>query len=324
MGLSGRRKRGAVFLGLLLAAWQSEGRGPAYHWHSSSEYSRVIVNATQGIEARPRDWFARDRLVTDFEITNAAAVGATEAQRQYWTIRRLLESYGLSVGTYISGTSVMPGAEQTFWPPRMVSIERMLGSARYAGAWPGMPQRRLIDVRDIWTRHRLQKEIMRLWKEVPAPVRFVDNAAVHRSAGAGGEWAAYCANIKEIRRMGSAMGSLQIFNIAVHVGFMSDDETRQLMDAVADHGICLEMPWHPNVRRSAEQTEKARARYRQLLDSGMGIIMIPQDGDPLELVEWVRTWREASDHIYFSGAFYKEPDLRLFGPAQLPQARRVN
>jgi hypothetical protein len=56
----------------------------------------------------------------------------------------------------------------------------------------------------------------------------------------------------------------------------------------------------------------------------MGIIMIPQDGDPLELVEWVRTWRKASDHIYFSGAFYKEPDLRLFGPGHLPQAGHVN
>jgi hypothetical protein len=95
---------------------------------------------------------------------------------------------------------------------------------------------------------------------------------------------------------------------------MSDEETRQLMAAVADHGIALEMPWHPNIRRSAVQTERAKVRYRQLLDSGMGIVMMPIDGDPQQLVDWVRTWRKPADRLYISGAFYKAPDLQFFGP----------
>jgi hypothetical protein len=286
-----------------------------YQWHDSSQYSRVLVNVTQGIEALPRVWFARDRLITDFEVTTTAT-GLSEARRKYWATRRLLESYGLFVGTYISGTTVLPEADQTYWPRTTVSIERMPAWARYSGTWPGEPRRKVIDLADVKTRHRFLEEIQRVWKEVPAPVRFVDNAAAHRSTGASSDWSTYCTNIKEIRKMGDAAGSVTIFNIAVHVGLMSDDEARRLVDAVGHDGICLEMPWHSNIRRSAEETEKARIRYRQLLDSGMGIIMIPGDGDAAELIEWVRSWRKPSDHIYISGVFYKPPDQRLFGPSQ--------
>jgi len=287
-----------------------------YYWHSSGRYCRVIVNATQGIEARPREWFAQDHLVTYFEITNADALGLVEARKQYAATRQLLDSYGLFVGTYISGTTVMPEREETQWPLARVPTERMPAWARYIATWPDMPNRKVIDVVDVNTRHALQKEILRLWKEVPASIRFVDNSAIHHSTGAGQDWSAYCANIKEIRTMGAALGSRQIFNIAVHVGFMSDEETRELMDAVADHGIALEMPWHRNIRQNAGQTEKARIRYRQLLDSGMGIIMMPLDGDPQGLVDWVRTWRKPTDHLYISGAFYKAPDMEFFGPGR--------
>jgi hypothetical protein len=291
-------------------------RDGTYWWHDSSEYCRVIVNATQGIEARPREWFAQDRLVTDFRITNADVLGLAEAQKQYAATRRLLDSYGLVVGTYVSGTTVMPEKEQTHWPLPLVPIERMPASARYGRTVPSEPHSKVIDVSDPGTRHALQKEIRRMWKQVPAAVRFVDNAAAHHSTGAGQDWSAYCANIKEIRTMGAALGSRQIFNIAVHVGFMSDQETRELIDAVADHGIALEMPWHQNIRQNAVQTEKARIRYRQLLDTGMGIVMMPLDGDPQGLVEWIRTWRKPTDHLYITGAFYKAPDMQFFGPGQ--------
>jgi hypothetical protein len=300
-----------TLLGLLaVAGGFSSGYGAArYSWDDSKPGSHVIVNATQGIEACPREWFAQVQLVTDFEITNVAAIGETEARRRYWATRGLLESYGLFVGTYISGTSVMPETTQKFWPPETVALERMPISARYTGVWPGSANRKIVDIADVKTRHALQKEILRMWKNVPAPARFVDNAAIHHSTGAGAGWSAYCANIKELRNMGAALGSLQIFNIAVHVGLMSDDETLQLISAVADHGICLELPWHRSIRRDAGKTEMAKRRYRQLLDSGMGIIMMPLDGDPQELVQWVSTWRKPSDHIYLSALFYKPPAL---------------
>ncbi len=77
----------------------------------------------------------------------------------------------------------------------------------------------------------------------------------------------------------------------------------------------LEIPWHPNIQKNPAATERAIKRYRQLLDTGMGIIMPPPGvAPPPELVAWVRTWRKPSDHLYFAGVFYKQPDPKLFGP----------
>jgi hypothetical protein len=44
--------------------------------------------------------------------------------------------------------------------------------------------------------------------------------------------------------------------------------------------------------------------------------MMPNDGDPQELVDWVRTWRKPTDRVYISGAFYKAPDMVFFGPSR--------
>lgn len=286
----------------------------SYGWHDSSQYSRVIVNATQGIETRPRAWFAQDKLVTDYAITNAEVAGWDLAVREYEATRHRLESYGLAVGTYISGTAVLPEAKETHWPWPAVPLEWMPTKSLYSGAWPGIPYRMLIDTSDPDTRRAFHEGMKRLWEQSPAPVRFVDNAAVHRSAGVGQPWSSYCANIEEIRKLGESEGSLQIFNIAVHVGEMSDEDTRLLIKAVGSGGILLEMPWHKKIRDDPAATKRAKNRYRQLLDSGMGIILAPPGAEPpQELVEWVSTWRKPTDHLYFGGAFYKAPDMKLFG-----------
>ncbi len=218
----------------------------AYRWHDSSQYTRVIVNATQGIETRPRQWFAQDKLITDFAITNADAIGRDKAAQEYQATYQLLKSYGLTVGTYISGTTVVPEARETHWPWATVPLQWMPATSRYSGTWPGVPYRKLIDVTDLETRRAFHEGIRRLWEQSPAPVRFVDNAAVHSSTGVGQPWSNYCANIEQIRKLGESMGSLQIFNISVHVGEMSDEETSLLIKAVGPDGILLEMPWHKN------------------------------------------------------------------------------
>jgi len=299
-------------LGLIAA--QNVGARVALGWRNSQTFCRVIVNATQGIESRPRGWFQRDWLITDFKITNVDSVGIEKAKEEYTATRAILESYGLAVGTYISGTNAMPRSHQSWWPPQTVAIEDMPDDARYQGTWPGNPARKIIDVTDKATRHAMQRAMQTIWKATPAPVRFVDNAAVHRSSGGAQDWSGYCANIREIRVMGSAMGSRQIFNIALNVAFMSDQETQLLIQAVGDHGIALEAPWRRELRRNAELTEKTRARYRQMLDAGMAVVMLPLDGDPLELAEWVHTWRKSTDRIYIEGPFQKPPDEALFGP----------
>ena len=303
-----------AFTALAAASAHSSSEN-AFHWPDSSQYSRVIVNATQGIETRPREWFAKDKLVTDFGIVNLEAIGQDKAEKDYEAIRQLLLSYGLAVGTYVSGTSVVPEAKETQWPWPRVPIEWMPSGSRYNGTWPDTPYRKMIDVTDPATRHALQDGIKRLWQQHPAPVRFVDNAAAHHAVGGPQPWAGYCANMEEIRKLGESMGSVQIFNVAVHVEDLSDEETRQLIQAVGSGGIALEMPWPKNIRDNPAKAERAKQRYRQLLDTGMGIIMVPAGAaPPQELVDWVRTWRKPGDHLYFNGAFFKAPDPKLFGP----------
>ncbi len=207
---------------------------PKYVWPDSDQYSRVIVNATQGIESRPRSWFTHDKLVTDFAITNVDQIGNDAAVKEYEVTRQILKSWGLAVGTYISGTTVLSQKRETRWPWQTVPSEWMPATARYVGNWPTMPDRKIMDVSDPETMRSFHKGLKQLWEQSPAPVRFVDNAAIHSSAGKGQAWKAYCANILEIRKIGESMGSLQIFNVALHVGLLSNEETQDLITAVPE------------------------------------------------------------------------------------------
>jgi hypothetical protein len=288
----------------------SQTRSPALQWPDSSHYWRILVNVNQYIANRPREWFAQDKVITDLQILDVTPAKLDSAIEQYNRLRRDLESRGMYVGTYISGRTVGPAAEQSAYPPGSVAIEQMPANARYSGTWPGQPERKIIDVRDPDTRHALQAGIRQLWESAPAPLRFVDNAAIHTALGRGEPWKQYCENMGEIRHIAEAQGSRVIFNIAMHVGLMSDEDARELIDAIGpQNGIALEMPWHPNIQRSPQETAKAVARYRQLLDSGMVVVMIPVDMQPNILPDWIRTWRKPSDHIYISGIFWKPPDL---------------
>jgi hypothetical protein len=282
---------------------------PPFQWPDSSKYWRVLVNVNQYIESRPREWFSQDRLVTDLTVVNVTPGGQGSAAEQYKRVRGLLESRGMYVGTYVSGTTVGPGADQAVYPPASVTLEQMPVSAHYLGLWPGQPDRRIIDVSDTPTRQAVQAGIRRLWESVPAPIRFVDNAAAHQSTGGKQPWTAYCKNMEEIRRLAESLGSRVIFNISMHTGLLSDDETRQLIQAVGrDNGIALEMPWAPAIRSSEKFTAIAKMRYRELLDNGLVVIMIPFETPAEQLAAWVRTWRKSTDHIYLSGIFWKPPE----------------
>jgi hypothetical protein len=176
----------------------------------------------------------------------------------------------------------------------------------------------MIDVTDPSTRAAFRQGVRRIWQQFPAPVRFIDNAAVHHSAGISQPWSAYCQNIDEIRKLGESMGSIQIFNIAAHVGELSDEEVAQLIKAVGQGGIMLEMPWEPAIRRNPAATERARKRYRQILDSGVAIIMAPPGAEfPPDIAAWAQTWRKPTDKLYFAGAFYLRPNSKIYSPESL-------
>jgi hypothetical protein len=301
---------------LLVALTLSAASVPKFEWPDSDHYSRVIVNATQGIESRPRVWFAQDKLVTDLAITNVDQIGNAAAVKEYDAIRHTLESWGLAVGTYTSGTTVITQTRETHWPWQTVPSEWMSISTHYIGDWPTMPYRKILDLSDRETMNSFHEGLKRLWERTPAPVRFVDNAGIHSSAGKGQKWNDYCTNMLEIRRIGESMGSLQVFNIAMHVGMLSDDEMKNLISAVGGNGIAIEMPWSPAIRKDKTLTRNAEARYRQLLDAGEAIILIPLDVDAQPLAAWVRTWRKPTDHLYLAGSFFKPPDLNVFGSVQ--------
>lgn len=279
-------------------------------WPDSNNYWEALVNVNDYIASRPPDWFTHAKLVTDFMILKVTPANYSQAEAKYTEVRGLLQSRGMYVGTYVSGTTVSPQSTRNTYPPNAVSTEQMPADARYAGAWPKNPDRKIINVSDANTRHELQANIAKLWTAVPAPLRFVDNAAFHQSVGGTQPWRDHCQQLKELRELAESQGSRVIFNISMHVGMLSDEETRDLMDAVGDNGIALEMPWSPVIQSSAAATAKAQMRYRQLLDSGMAIVMIPVNTDQDALARWVRTWKKPSDHLYMNGIFWKAPDAQ--------------
>jgi hypothetical protein len=271
-----------------------------------------MVNVNQFIENRPASWFSQDKLITDLNVVNITPDNRQTAPNTYRRVRDQMLSRGMIVGTYISASTVKPAADQAMYPPNSVALEDMPATAHYLKSWPGQPRRKIVDLRDAATRHALQAGIKKLWTEFPSTLRFVDNAGAHPSVSREQDWQATLANIREIRQIAESQGSRAIFNLSLHTAFLSDQDVRDLIDAIGDNGIALEMPWHARVQKSPEDTRKAVRRYRQLLDSGMAVIMIPVGINQRDLADWVVTWRKPADHLYISGVFWKQPDRQTF------------
>lgn len=299
------------FLSLVIIALAAPNN-IAFEWPDASRYWRMLLNVGQQVETYLKNhpqYFSQDKVVTDLAIHPVPPGGEEQAAKDYKRIRKELESRGIAVGTYISGTTVVPESEQKHYPQAAVSIEQMPANARYAGSWPGWPTRKIIDVTDADTRHALQANIKQLWENTPAPVRYIDNIPAHPKVARAAPWEASCQHMQELREMAESMGSRVMFNIPLHVGEMSDRETEQFIRAVGQNGISLEMPWHPTIRQSREATLRAEKRYRQLLDSGMAIVLIPGKSAPEDqLLPWVRTWKKPTDRLYISVPFFRPPD----------------
>jgi hypothetical protein len=322
MGLFRLRSLIAMLLSLAapfsLASWQRESgqTQPApFQWPESGLCRLVIPNGTQYlvdyVKKHP-DWFSPGELILCLVVTRQASDSVVELEKQYQSDRQFLDSKHLIVGTYISGTTVVPEADEDSWPNPVVSTEMLPNGVKLSEKWPGARARWIINVADPFTRHALQTRIESAWTKYPAPVRFVDNAGVHRSAGATQPWDGYCQNIKALRQIAEGQRSHVVFNIATHPGAMSVAETDELMDAVGQEGILLEDPWTPYVRKSPVETERAKNRYRQLLDSGMAIVMLVNNVPADALFDWVGTWRKAKDRLYIGVPFFKEPELPNF------------
>jgi hypothetical protein len=284
---------------------------PPYQWPDPRKNGIVLVNANQDIVtylSNHPSWFQSGETVLDISVPNRPDRDASEQERIQ--VVNALHDKGLTAGTYTSGTTVEPLAAIKLWPYDKVPIEWMPPDFGQAGSWPNESARRIIDLTDVRTRHALQDGMRRIWQGSSAPIRFVDNAASHSSTGGTQPWAAYCANIAEIRQVGESLGCRLVFNVSVHLAFLSDAEATQLVRAVGkDNGILLEQPWGDATRKSPELTRKAQARYRQLLDAGMVIVVLPVDLPVDILMSWLKTWRHAGDRLYLGWPFFKEPWL---------------
>lgn len=287
----------------------AQTRSGAFVWPDPQKNGIVLVNSNQNIAhyvVKHPDWFPPGELVLDLSLGRQPDPAAADRERA--GILRLLLSRGMNVGTYVSGTTVAPKANIGYWPYDKVPVEWMPAGFAPAGIWPGEPERKIIDVTDERTRGALHDGIRRLWQQYEAPIRFVDNAASHRSTGGKQPWPAQCANIREIRLLGESLGCRVVFNVAVHVALLSDAEASQLIDAVGSgNGILLEDPWGIATRNNPELTREARARYRQLLSRRISVIMLPVKISPDTLIHWVDTWRRPSDPLYLGWPFWKQP-----------------
>lgn len=307
-----RRDRIAQLIGLLAFSTIVSAVIPARKlltWPDSRNYWRALVNVNQYIDSRPSDWFIRDRLITDLSIIQVKPSDTQNAEAQFRSLYAKWHARGLIVGTYISGRSVIPAADMVQYPPSEVTIEQMPSSAKYVTTWTGEPRRKILDLSDPLTRKAFQARVKEIWASDPAQLRFVDNAAVHSSAGKEQAWSSYCDNMRELRGIAHTQGARVIFNIAAHIGKLSTEEMQQLIDAVGTDGISLEMPFHEAIAADPKETEAARLAYRRVLDSGMAVVLIPADGREQELAQWVTTWRKPADHLYISEPFWKPPNM---------------
>jgi tagatose-1,6-bisphosphate aldolase len=78
----------------------------------------------------------------------------------------------------------------------------------------------------------------------------------------------------------------------------------------------LEDPWDPYVQAHPNLTQTAVNTYRKMLDNGIAVIMLalPAYVDGELLAQWIKTWRQPTDHLYIGWQFFAAPDPAIYGP----------
>ena len=298
-----------------------------FPWPTSNNYDGDLTNTNQYIAtyiAEAPSWFAHVDLATDLsvELTNGSTtISTTTAEGLYNSVRStLINAQGpggqpILVGRYISGTTLVPQAEETGWPYGTVPLEWMPASSTYIGTWPGQPWREIIDVTSTSTVQALQAGIQTLWAEHPSSLYMVDNAAANSVQGGTQPWQAQCNNIMGIREIANAMGSAVVFNVAAPPGLVSASDIDTLIQAVGEgNALMFEDPWEASVQASSTLTQVAVNTYRQMLNSGIAVVMLPVSTSGETLSSWVQTWRKLTDNLYIASAFYTAPDPLVSGP----------
>jgi hypothetical protein len=291
-------------------------------WPNADTYWGVLVNVNQYITYYLQNdptYFTNVKLATDLEVVQVnynSSTSVAAAQNAYATAYSTMTAKGIMTGNYISGTNVMPMADESQYPYSIISEEEMPAGPQYCGVWPGETFRQFVCNTDEATLAAFHVNIAKQWQQFPAPIHFVDNAASEEGGDGGQTWASQCQNMKELNQIAQSLGSRAIFNISMLPGAVSDSDMSLLIDALQGGGVSVEQPWEDVVRNNASLTANAVKQYRQLLDAGIAVIMIETNGSgqatPQQLKSWVLTWRKPGDPLYLSQIFWQQPDPSIY------------
>jgi hypothetical protein len=283
-----------------------------FNWLDARAHPRVMLYENQPLGDHLRDhpeWFSQDFLVAGFNLSDVPYGTTDIAAQNYAFVQNQLQRSGLTIGTYVSGTTAIHETSLSHFPANVVSIEDMSVKTKYLGSWMREPDQAVIDLSDKPSRDELHRRIRLLWLHVMTAIRFVDNAAVHPRVAQLQSWEIYCQNIKELRILAATLRQITIFNVFVRPWEMTDKDIKILIDAIGPgNAISLPLPWSLAIKDDKNAQGWAIYRYRQLLDKGIVVVMIPSGDAPTgKLIKWVSTWRKSSDLIYFSTPSGSEP-----------------
>lgn len=301
----------SVVLAIIFFSTSAASTG-VFQWPDPHLHSRIILTGDQTLmEAMVQypNYFNRDVLIAGFNIKDVPYGESDGAKNKFITIRQRLLSKGITFGTYVSGTTVIHELSLRHFPADAVSIEDLSVKTRYKGTWIRDPGQAVIDLSDKQSRMDLEHEIRILWLHAFVPVHFVDNAAVHPRVAPMQHWEDYCTHMRQLRIISESLKANIIFSIFMRSWELNDQETKQLIDAMGkENAIALPLPWSKSIKDDPNANGWAIARYRQLLDAGIVLIMIPSDDAPIRaLMKWVSTWRRPTDKIYYSTSYWGEP-----------------
>lgn len=260
-----------------------------------------------------REYCKQVKLITDIAARYTDIPSTTKPHDYYQNLKYTLESFGHIVGHAISATAVYPGTKHDRYPQNTVSIERLPDGAKYQGQrgngiWD-------IDITDEYTASCMKNEIKRLWRLNPAKVYFVDNCPAHSSAwgGAPHTWSQACNYIGSLRRYANTyLKARCVFNIALHVAALTDQEMDSLLQAIGTDAICFEMPLHLNIRNNPDALAAQTKRYIELLDHGVALLWIPLGDQTTELLyNYQKPFRKDSHHLFIDAGLITAPDPLL-------------
>lgn len=297
---------------------------PLLVWPNHPQHRGLIVNATQGLDLHIKthpDRFKGMSLILDLEVTSSNPHTRTHNEEVYTDCLGAAIKSGIVCGTYISGTNWLPEAELTSVPPNMITTEQLevvldpdvpIG----VGSWSArQPNRKMLDARNKDTSHAIIQCIERVWDEYPAPVRFVDNAAQHVSAGGTQDWAAQMTHLGKINGLAYRRGERVAFNISTHVGAMNSNDLALMMGTLHRGMLVVESGLHPNIAKTEMLKKQQREAYRLLLDNGVAVCMGAglDATPPADVGKWVRGWCSKEAPLYIMCVFWKDLDMAVVG-----------